>query len=468
MGDEIRQSRFERPDFTRFQENLRRETECLGVRLQSASSAPEAKCVGFELEFCLLDENRLPAPQNIALLETLHSERLAPELSRFNLEWISEPHELRPDLLSRLRTELEEAWQQAESDAERLHLRLLMIGILPTLPETKLDLDTMSPLLRYRMLNEQLMLQREGRPLHLDIRGHEQLVSQHSDVMLEAAATSLQVHLQVPPAQILRFYNAALIASAPLVALAANSPFLFGKDLWAETRIPLFEQAVGWDSRRVSFGRDYVRGSLLECFWENLEKYPVLLPVTFEENSEGLPHLRLHNGTIWRWNRPIAAPDAAGDLHLRIEHRVMAAGPTISDVIANIAACLGLVHALAEHPVAPELQLSFAEAQNNFYQAARLGLEAEVTWNAKKVGLRELWLRELLPRVGESLKRLEIDASDLAFYLDEVLFGRLKSGQSGAVWQRAFVGRYGKDFPALTAAYGERQRRGSPVHEWTL
>jgi len=469
MGDEIGQSCFEERDFLRFAESLQRETELLRAWFEGPHPEREEKSVGFELEFCLVDENNLPAPQNIPLLESLRSSSLAPELSRFNLEMMSEPRLLQSGLLSQLGSELKEVWQAAERDAERRRLRLLMIGTLPTLPKSELNLETMSPLLRYRMLNEQVMRQREGRPLSLEIRGRETLAIRHPDVMLEAAATSLQVHLQVPLGRALRFYNAALLASAPLVALAANSPFLFGKDLWAETRIPLFEQAVGLETERVSFGHDYIRHSLFECFLENLRKYRALLPVALEEKPERLPHLRLHNGTVWRWNRPIVAPDAAGELHLRIEHRVMAAGPTVPDVIANIAACLGLVHALAERPKAPESEIPFAEARGNFYRAAELGLDAEICWwNSKKVNLRELWLRELLPLARESLKRLSLDPADLAFYVDEVLYGRLKSGQTGTAWQRGFVERKGTDFPALVSAYGERQRRGFPVHEWAF
>jgi hypothetical protein len=383
-----------------------------------------------------------------------------------------------PGLLSQIRDELEAVWSAAEAEAERRKLRLLMIGILPTLAESELTLKNMSPLRRYRVLNEQIFRLRDGAPLRLDIAGREHLVTQHEDVMLEAAATSLQIHLQIPLDRAVRFYNAALVASAPLVAVAANSPFLFGKDLWAETRIPLFEQAVGLSAAeaslprpdgRVSFGSGYCRDSLYDCFVENLEQYPVMLPVTLEEAPERFPHLRLHNGTIWRWNRPIVAPNAAGEIHLRIEHRVMAAGPSVPDVVANIAAFLGLVHALAAAPEAPESRLSFAAARENFYAAARDGLDAEVHWlHDRRVAVRELWLRELLPQVRTGLESLQVDPRDIAYYVEEVLAGRLKNHRTGSEWQRAFVARHGRDFSALVAAYGERLGAGRPVHEWKL
>ncbi|MFO1462327.1 MAG: glutamate-cysteine ligase family protein [bacterium] len=477
MGEEIRQEHFVDRDFARFAARLRQETALLEdwFRRSPDGAAPEK--TGFELEFCLLDQAQAPAPENQAVLHDLQDLHLVPELSRFNLEINSDPHRIGPAVLSELRRELEALWGKAAAAAGRRGLKPLMIGILPTLSESQLNMRNMSPLHRYHVLNEQVLRQRRGRPLRLDIHGRERLVAEHADVMLEAAATSLQVHLQVPPGRAARFFNAALLASAPLVALAANSPFLFGKDLWAETRIPLFEQAVDLNSPvtgapplgRVTFGSGYVRHSLFECFSENLERYPILLPEALAEAPERLPHLRLHNGTIWRWNRPIVAPDEAGCPQLRIEHRVMAAGPSIPDVVANIAAFLGLAHALAALPEAPEERLSFETARENFYAAAEGGLDAEISWfGGQRRTLRELWLGDLLTRVREGLHDLNLAPGDISYYLEEVLYGRVKTGRTGAAWQREFAARHGRDFPALVAAYAERQEGGLPVHAWNL
>jgi len=225
------------------------------------------------------------------------------------------------------------------------------IGILPTVRNHELSLPNMSPLRRYRALNEQVLRLRNGRPLRLDIQGRESIEAVHNNLMFEAAATSLQIHLQVAPAHAVRYYNAAKVLSGPMVAACANSPYLCGRDLWDETRIPLFEQAValtgngtGGTWERVTFGKHYVKDSLMECFKCNLEHYDVLLPRIVDEPPERLTHLRLHNGTIWRWNRPLIGWNDQGAPHLRIEHRVVSAPTSVVDAIANVALFFGLAH----------------------------------------------------------------------------------------------------------------------------
>jgi gamma-glutamyl:cysteine ligase YbdK (ATP-grasp superfamily) len=299
----------------------------------------------------------------------------------------------------------------------------------------------------------------------------------HHDVMLESAATSFQLHTQINLNQAARLYNASQILSAPMVALCANSPYLFGKDLWDETRIPLFEQAVatgGYDAaafgpiRRVTFGSGYVRESLLECFNENRDHYPVLLPVNLDNNTATLPHLRLHNGTIWRWNRPLIGFDEAGNIHLRIEHRVIPSGPSTLDAVANAAFYYGVAIAMVNLPTAPELLLQFDKARDNFYRAAQLGLRAHLHWlDDKSHPVTELLLNILLPMAQEGLDLLGVAASDSKEYLD-IIRQRLETGTNGAVWQRAFVDKHGRDMQALTAAYFQHQHSGLPVHEWKV
>jgi hypothetical protein len=295
--------------------------------------------------------------------------------------------------------------------------------------------------------------------------------------MLEAATTSLQIHLQVSPRQAIRFFNAAQILSAPMVAVAANAPYLFGKDLWDDTRIPLFEQSVevqGFKDRdhcadtRVTFGRGYARQSLLECFQENLDCYPVLLPISLPAEAETLSHLRLHNGTIWRWNRPLIGFSTQGRPHLRIEHRVASAGPTIADGVANIAFFLGMVQVLARQAIAPESQLDFDQARRNFYAAAKDGLRARITWlDGHKGRLDALILEVLLPMARRGLRELDME-EEIAGYLDAIIEPRVRRGRNGAGWQRAFVAQHGTDMQALTLAYIAHQRTGVPVHEWPV
>ena len=276
---------------------------------------------------------------------------------QFNVELNVDPQALNDKALSRLHQGLQQTWDDCQRVAAGLHARLVMTGILPSVSQQDLTLANMSELKRYRALNEQVLRLREGKPLMLDIHGREHLNLSHQDVMLESAATSLQLHLKVAVEDAVRYYNAAQIVSAPLVAASGNSPFLFGRQLWDETRIPLFEQSVevgGFAGasrgpvRRVSFGTGYAKESLFECFVENEQHFPVLLPIQFDEPGREMRHLRLHNGTIWRWNRPLVGYDDDGTPHLRIEHRVLPAGPTVIDSIASAAFFYGLVHALAQ------------------------------------------------------------------------------------------------------------------------
>jgi hypothetical protein len=477
MGQEIRSARFSERDFVRYEQRLRDETRLLQQWFADGAFAAVGRVGGFELEAWLVDRECLPAPFNEAFLERIHSEWVSPELSRFNVELNGAPQPLCGVALEALHEELSGIWNASCEVARELGADLIMTGILPSVREEELTLDNMSPMKRYRALNEQVLRLRGGQPLVLDIAGREHLRTTHHDVMLESATTSFQIHLQVDPADAVRCYNASVIASAATVAVAANSPYLFGVDLWDETRIPLFEQAVavgGFDGavrgplRRVSFGSGYARDSLAECFVENCEHFPVLLPMTTDAPPERMEHLRLHNGTIWRWNRPLIGFEADGRPHLRIEHRVVPGGPTVLDMIANCAFYFGLVQYLAHLQPAPEQVIGFTEARDNFYAAARLGLQASVTWlDGERGGLRALVLDQLLPLARVGLQMLELEPAHIRRYLG-IIEERVRCGQTGAVWQRRYVAAHGRDMQALTRAYAERQHSGRPVHQWQV
>ena len=474
MGQEIGRVRFEPEDFQRFSSRLAEETELLAAWLRDSRFDQTGYVGGFELEAWLLDHNFFPLPDNEAYLRRLANPLVVPELSRFNVELNGTPQPLAGRALSQLQEELVGTWRHCLQVAHELEAQLIMIGILPTIREQDLTLANISPLNRYYALNEQVLKLRGGRPLQLDIRGRDHLRLTHQDVMLEAATTSFQVHLQAPADEAARYFNAAQILSAPMVALAANSPFLFEQQLWEETRIPLFEQAVdvGTDAhperRRVTFGSGYLQDSPIECYRENLQRYPVLLPIRFEAPPEELRHLRLHNGTIWRWNRMLIGFDAAARPHLRIEHRVLPAGPTIVDMIANAAVYLGSSRVLAALRVPPESDLPFLQARENFYRAARDGLNAHVVWlDGREVGVRTLLLDEILPMARQGLRLLGLDAEDISRYLD-IAETRMRCETNGAAWQRAHIDTHGRDFFRLTADYLEHQRSAMPVHQWSV
>jgi gamma-glutamyl:cysteine ligase YbdK (ATP-grasp superfamily) len=477
VGQEIDRIRFDARDFDRYAKRLEQETKLLAEWARTGLFSNRGPVAGFELEAWLVDEDFQPAPVNKAVLEALADPLATLELARFNLELNIEPELLLGRALSRLEAGLNFAWTRARKAASEHGARLMTIGILPTLTPEHLSLANMSDLKRYRALNEQVLRSRGGRPLRLEIVGHQHLKSEHHNVMLESATTSFQIHTQVPFARASAVYNAAIATSAPMVAGGANSPFLFGYDLWCETRVPLFEQAVevgGFNEvaqgplRRVSFGSGYVVDSITECFNENLQHFPVLLPMLFKSEPETMNYVRLHNGTIWRWNRPLIGFDPDGVPHIRIEHRVLAGSPTIADGIADAALFYGLTEALSSPDTHLTSRLPFAQAKDNFYQAARYGLDARVTWlDGEKLTARVLLLEKLLPLAHRGLVAIGIESADREHYLG-IVTQRIEHGRNGAGWQREFVKRYGGDMTALTAAYAERQQSGEPVHTWPV
>ncbi len=472
MGQEITDSRFDRAAFAEFKRRLDDETALLGVMLDQGRLRSRQRRFGVEVEGWLIDAQALPAAHNQAFLDALVDDLVVPELARFNFEMNSAPAILTKGALDAMHAELAARWRHCETAAADLDLRALLIGILPTVRSQDLTLENMSPLVRYRAINDQIFRLRGDAPIVLDIRGAEHLRHRHQDVMLEAGTTSLQIHVEVDAAEAARAFNVCKMISAVSVGVAANSPYLFARELWRETRIPLFEQAVsvgGSDySKRVTFGVRYARDSIQECFEANRTRYPVILPDLMDQPREALAHLRLHNGTIWRWNRPLIGVDAAGEAHCRIEHRVVAAGPTPRDVVANTALFLGLFEALLRSAQPLERQLPFAQAKANFYAAARSGLAAEVQWlDGERCPLARLVACTLLDLAHQGLAAMGLEEAEIERWLG-IIRGRVERGMTGAEWQLAWVARHGRDLQRLVDAYVERQADDRPVHEWSL
>lgn len=474
LGQEIAATGFTEEDFERFRAQLAQETERLLACHASGGLSQAGPVIGVELEAWLIDRNFFPAPHNQSFLKRLGDPLVVAELSRFNIELNAPPQQLAGDGLLRLEYQLGDSWQRCVANAHKDVDTVIAIGTLPTLREEDLSLDNMTPSNRYAALNRELQSLRENRPLSIDIEsaipGGEALHTVHQDCMIEAAATSFQLHLQVPPAELPAYLNASMILSAPLVALAANSPFLFGKPLWHETRIPTFEQSIeqagGNALHRVTFGTGYAGPDPSAIFAENLAQYPVLLPFAGEDEPAHYPCLRLHNGTIWRWNRPLVGFDEDGTPHLRIEQRVMPAGPSTLDMMANAAFYYGAVHGLAQGCSNPEARLPFETARANFYEAAKHGMGAQLTWfDGERRGARDL-LEALVPLAAEGLKAQGVNGELVERYLD-VAAMRTATGQNGATWQLAHFARHGDVF-AMTADYLEHQRSGMPVHEWIV
>ena len=472
MGQEISDSEFDESAFVEFRRRLDAETGLLRDWLAEGRLQAEQRRFGFEIEGWLVDGQGRPAARNPEFLEALGDPMVVPELAKFNFEINSDPVNLVPGALDSTHDALLARWRHCEEAARGLGLRPLLTGILPTVRSYDLSLSRMSPLQRYRAINDQIFRLRHGRSIELNIEGVEHLRHQHDDVMLEAGATSLQIHILVDAAEAARAFNVCKMISAITVGVASNSPFLFGRRLWQETRIPLFEQAVAVGgteySKRVTFGIAYAKESIFECFEANRIWYPVILPELMDVDAEELAHLRLHNGTIWRWNRPLIGFNREGRPHCRIEHRVVAAGPTPADAIANTALFLGLFEALMRSEEPLEAALPFNVARENFYAAARHGLGARIRWLDGETGtLVALLENRVLELARQGLLRAGLEPAEVSHWLG-IIDGRLRQELTGADWQVAWTEAHGRDFAGLVDTYAERQSGNTPVHEWSL
>ncbi|EIJ34478.1 hypothetical protein [Thiothrix nivea] len=471
MGQEIATDHFTPADWREYAARLRTETRLLVDMLADGGFSSQAAVGGFELEGWLTDARFRPAPLNTRFLHALHNPLATTELAKFNIELNTPPRPLTASALRDFGQALQTLLEQAYVAAGQVGAQLLLIGILPSCRQGDFCLQTMTDSNRYHALNAEILKARHGRPLRLAIDGRESLYIQHDSVMLEAATTSFQVHMQVAAATAHHFYNAAMIVSGPIMAVAGNSPFLFGHSLWQETRIPVFEQAVDAGREypaRVSFGSGFADNSIAECFQENLDIYPVLLPMLLDKPADRFAHLRLHNGVTWRWNRPLVGFDPDGTPHIRIEHRSLPAGPSVPDMLANAALFYGLTQYLGAQLCTGEpLPMAFATARENFYNAARLGLETALRWNQQEWQAPRLILDELLPIAAEGLEQLGIDETDIRHYLG-IIAARIETGQTGAVWQQRHLQRTQGDIGRLLLDYARLQHTHTPVHTWTL
>jgi gamma-glutamyl:cysteine ligase YbdK (ATP-grasp superfamily) len=446
--------------------------------------------VGAEQEMFLVDEHMRPAPVSTEVLARAGDDRLTTELAKFNLEANLAPHVFGGRCLRGLEMELEEVLSVTRAAAEACGARVMLAGILPTLRRSDLGLDNMSPKPRYLALNR-AMTELRGGDFHVLVKGVDELEIHHDNVMLESCTTSFQVHFQVAPDEFARLYNLAQAVAAPVLAVAVNSPVLLGQRLWKETRIALFQRSVDSRSKahqerghrpRVSFGDAWVRESVLEIFREDIARFRILLATGMDEDPLGeldrgevprLSALRLHNGTVYRWNRACYGV-ADGKAHLRIENRVLPAGPTVIDEIANAAFFFGLMAALADEYGDIDKVMDFDDAKNNFFAAARTGLKAQFTWvGGRTVTAAGLIVDELLPMARAGLEQAGIDSVDVDRYLG-VIEDRVSSGGTGAQWMlESLAGMAGEATPdirerTLTASILEQQRAGAPVHTWSL
>ncbi len=442
--------------------------------------------VGVEQEMFLIDAEGRAAPVAESLLDTLTDRHFTTELARFNLEVNLDPEPLDGHFLQRLEDKLQRALDTATAAAAPLGASVLLTGILPSLSRDDLSLDNLSPGPRFRLLNDAISRARGG-AITVVIDGLDAFEITQDNVMLEGANTSLQLHLQVSPAEGAHLYNLMQLTAAPLLAAATNSPCLLGRRLWHETRVAVFERAV--DARsgvqvargnppRVCFGETWLGDSLVEIFHDNAARYPTIMTRATEPEpaarvargeAPALSALCLHNGTVWRWNRPCYGV-ADGRATLRIESRVLPAGPTIIDETANAALFYGVLFAMKDCARDVPARLPFAAAKANFLAAAQHGLDAEFTWlDRRRVGARALLLEELLPRARLGLAQVGVPTRDIDRYLGTVT-ERVETRRTGSAWLLDAIGERDGPGPALwrevVLLMAENQRRGDPVHRW--
>jgi gamma-glutamyl:cysteine ligase YbdK (ATP-grasp superfamily) len=491
MGLDVDREEFEPADYEHFARRVREGVAVLGELLSRPGFGAGPGSIGAELELCLVDAEARPLPINRKVLVETLDPRVQLELDRFNLEYNSLPVPLAGRPFTRLGDELRAALSEIGRAAAVHGGRVATIGILPTLRPEDLESGAMSDVPRYRALAAGIRRLRSG-PFQLHIDGDEPVSLTSEEITFEGANTSLQIHLRVPPERFARTYNAAQLATPLAVAVAANSPILLGHLLWDETRIALFKQVV--DDRgeleadwrppaRVSFGHGWVREGALELFRESVSLFPPLLPLSSDEDPRAslragrvpaLPELRLHHGTVWRWNRAVY-DDAEGG-HLRIELRALPAGPTVSDMLASAAFLIGLTLGLADEIDWMMPALPFELAERNFYRAAKLGLEARLLWPQPEApSPRESSALELICAHLETARRglasVGVESAESTALLD-VIAERARSGRTGAAWQRSMLRslRRRSDpetaLRALTCRYLEHSRSDAPVHLW--
>ncbi len=480
-----------------YREKVRRCLDALAVMLRDDHFSFPQRHMGLEIELNLVDSQLQPAMANTVVLEKIRDPRFTTELGQQNLELNVPPRPLSGNEAVALEQDLRRSLDEADAKANDAGASLVLIGMLPTLRPEHFDARWLSTGARYKVLNNEIFAAR-GEDMLLDIEGTpmgdgpaERVHAHCSSILGEAACTSAQLHLQVAPDDFAAYWNAAQCLAGVQVALAANSPFLLGRALWHETRIPLFQQAT--DTRteelrnqgvrpRVWFGERWIT-SIFDLFEENTRYFPSLLPETDDEDpldalaagiAPKLSELRLHNGTVWRWNRPVYDL-ADGVPHLRVENRVLPAGPTVVDLVANAALFYGAQRALATQDRPLWSQMSFQAAEENFRAGARDGMGTQLYWpEVGWISPAELVLRKLLPLAHEGLREQGMADSARERYLG-VIEQRCLARQTGSTWQRETVRQLeqrgvSRDsaLAGMLRSYLELMRSGDPVHTWPV
>ncbi|MET0625502.1 MAG: CBS domain-containing protein [Pyrinomonadaceae bacterium] len=473
-----------------FMKALLDDLRALELMLEGDVMESGVRRIGSEQEMFLVDSNLGPAPVAEEVLARVHDERFVAEIARFNLEANLTPHLLGGRCFRRMEEELSEVLRLAREGARACGADVLLGGILPTLALSDLRAENITPRPRYHELNR-VIGELRGGTFSAYIKGRDELHIKHDNILLASCNASFQIHLQVDPRDFAARYNLAQAVTAPLLAAAVNSPLLLGRRLWQETRIALFQhsndartsvQQARSQPPRVGFGEEWLKDSVIELFRQQIARFRVIMTNSPDEDPlavlarGGVPSLsalRLHNGTIWPWNRACYGV-SEGRPHLRIENRALPGGPTVLDEVANAAFFTGLMTALPGEYGEVSERMAFDDAKANFFAAARYGLRAQLTWvDGKRYVAAALILEQLLPLAREGLRQAAVEDADIERYLG-TLEERVRSGQTGAQWMLQSLESMGEEATSdlrqrkLTAAMLERQQGVEPVHQWEV
>ena len=473
-----------------FMKALLEDLRALAFMLEDGRIESGARRIGAEQEMFLIDRYLRPAPVSLEVLKEVNDARLTTEIARFNLEANLTPVDLTNDCFSRLEQELVELLALDRSSAATHGADVLLSGILPTLQKSDLTLDNLAPVPRYYELNRGVIRLRGG-PLSIHIKGLDELHLEHDNIMMESCNTSFQIHYQSSAKEFTNHYNIAQAITAPLLAVSVNSPFLFGQRLWQETRVALFQHSTDERSRpqtarnqptRVSFGDGWLQNSVIELFHDQIIRFRPIMVSEPDENpfavlargeTPSLSALRLHNGTVWRWNRACYGV-TDGVAHLRIENRALPSGPTVVDEIANTAFFAGLMNALPQTYGDISKRMVFDDAKLNFFRAARHGLDAHFHWiEGRSHNAASLILDHLLPIAREGLASSNVASADIDKYLG-IIEERAQSRQTGARWMINSLSGIDNSVSRdsrqrrLTSEILANQTLGEPIHKWPL
>lgn len=462
-------------DIRMFNRLLNDETQLLGEWFSDHVFTEDPSQFGLEVECFLLDDKNRLLFKNLDFIKSLDKSYLVPEVGGAHLEINTLPFELKRGCLKQLDAHVHALWDACALHAKDNGSKLILIGSCPTAEECSHHSTHLTPKERYHQIDANMAYHRENEDIQIRLSGVESLNFNPQSLAVNGLLSSLHIHSRVGLSESVKRYNVSQFLIAPVLAASVNSPFIYSRNLWQESRIPMFEQVMNLHTSSnpegfpcCFFGRDYLQSSFFELFEQNNSEIPRLSPmIDTAKPQEEMYHVRMQNSVVYRWNRPIVEFDDQGNLHLRIEYRSLPSGPTLSDMIANAIFLIGLVNFYTHEPLVPEEIVPFAYARDNFYLAALKGMDSKLYWRGKEVDVQSLLLEQLIPQAKIGMERMDLDPYEISHYL-HIIKDRVKKRATGSRWQEDYIKNYGPDFQQMMSVYLSWQAQDIPVSQWKL